>query len=163
MALVALVVFGLGSIACAMAPSSIVFIAARVVVGLAGAALIVMALSLVTVLFSETERPRAIGLWSAANFVALPLGPILGGWILSNAWWGWIFLMNVPVVAIALVAVIRLVPESRAPEAPGVDKVGVAALERRSRGPHVRHRAGGRERLEQRRARSCRPSPASSC
>jgi len=124
-ALVALVVFGAGSIACAVAPSPILFIAARVLVGLAGAALIVMALSLVTVLFSETERPRAIGIWSAANFVALPLGPILGGWILSNAWWGWIFLMNVPVVAIALVAVIRLVPESRAPEASGVDIVGV--------------------------------------
>ena len=125
LALVALVVFGIGSIACAVAPSPTFFIAARVVVGLAGAALIVMALSLVTVLFSETERPRAIGLWSAANFIALPLGPILGGWILSNAWWGWIFLMNVPVVAIALVAVVRLVPESRAPQAPGVDTVGV--------------------------------------
>ncbi len=124
-AIVALVVFGLGSVACAMAPTPVLFIAARVVVGLAGAALIVMALSLVTVLFSEEERPRAIGIWSAANFVALPLGPILGGWILSNAWWGWIFLMNVPVVAIALVAVIRLVPESRAPEAPGVDTIGV--------------------------------------
>jgi len=124
-AVVALAVFGAGSIACAVAPSPAWFIVARVVVGLAGAALIVMALSLVTVLFAEAERPRAVGIWGAANFVALPLGPILGGWILSNAWWGWIFLMNVPVVLLALVAVIRLVPESRAPQAPGVDMAGV--------------------------------------
>ncbi len=124
-ALGALAVFGAGSIACAAAPSPGVFIATRVVVGLAGAALIVMALSLVTVLFDERERPRAIGIWSAANFVALPIGPILGGWILSNAWWGWIFLMNVPVVLLALLAVAALVPESRAPEAPGVDIAGV--------------------------------------
>ena len=124
-ALVALAVFGAGSIACAFAPTPAIFIAARVLVGLAGAALIVMALSLVTVLFTEAERPRAIGLWSAANFVALPLGPILGGWILSNAWWGWIFLMNVPVVLVAIAAVALLVPESRAPKAPGVDIIGV--------------------------------------
>ena len=124
-ALMALALFGAGSIACAVAPGPEVFIAARVVVGLAGAALIVMALSIVTVLFDEAERPRAIGIWSAANFVALPLGPILGGWILSNAWWGWIFLMNVPVVVVAFVAVAALVPESRAPRSPGVDVAGV--------------------------------------
>jgi MFS transporter, DHA2 family, multidrug resistance protein len=124
-ALVALALFGAGSIACAIAPGPEFFIAARVVVGLAGAALIVMALSIVTVLFDEAERPRAIGIWSAANFVALPLGPILGGWILSNAWWGWIFLMNVPVVVLAFVAVATLVPESRAARSPGVDIAGV--------------------------------------
>jgi DHA2 family multidrug resistance protein-like MFS transporter len=124
-ALVALALFGAGSVACAVAPGPEFFIAARIVVGLAGAALIVMALSIVTVLFDEAERPRAIGIWSAANFVALPLGPILGGWILSNAWWGWIFLMNVPVVVVAFAAVATLVPESRAPRSPGVDFAGV--------------------------------------
>jgi DHA2 family multidrug resistance protein-like MFS transporter len=124
-ALVALAVFGAGSFACAIAPTPEAFIAARVVVGIAGAALIVMALALVAVLFGEAERPRAIGIWSAANFVALPIGPVLGGWILAHAWWGWIFLLNVPVVLVALAAVATLVPESRAPEAPGIDMVGM--------------------------------------
>jgi len=125
--LIALAVFGLGSMACAYAPSAEAFIAARAVLGLSGAALIVMALSLITVLFDETERPRAVGIWGAANFVALPLGPILGGWILTNAWWGWVFLLNVPVVLAAMVAVAVLVPATRSTERPAIDLVGVVA------------------------------------
>ena len=125
--IVALVVFGLGSIACAYAPTAEAFIAARVVLGLAGAALVVMALSLITVLFSEEERPRAVGIWGAANFVALPLGPIVGGWIISNAWRGWVFLMNAPVALVAIVAVIAFVPQTRSAERPGIDIVGVIA------------------------------------
>jgi DHA2 family multidrug resistance protein-like MFS transporter len=125
--LVALVVFGLGSIACAYAPSALAFIAARIVVGIAGAALVVMALALVTVLFTEAERPRAVGTWGAANFIALPLGPILGGWILTNAWWGWVFLLNVPVALVAIVAVIRFVPSTRSEDRPAIDGVGVVA------------------------------------
>jgi DHA2 family multidrug resistance protein-like MFS transporter len=121
-----LAVFAAGSIGCAVAPGPEAFIAARVALGLAGASLIVVALSVLTVLFDETERPRAIGIWGAANFIGLPLGPILGGWLLTNVWWGWIFLMNVPVALLALVAVWRLVPESRAPNPPGLDLVGVA-------------------------------------
>jgi MFS transporter, DHA2 family, multidrug resistance protein len=58
--------------------------------------------------------------------VAFPIGPILGGWLLSSYWWGWVFLINVPVVVVSLVAVIALVPESRASQRPGLDLVGVA-------------------------------------
>lgn len=124
---IALAIFGLGSVACAYAPSPEAFIVARAVLGLSGAALIVMALSLITVLFAEDERPRAVGIWGSANFVALPLGPILGGWILTNAWWGWVFLLNVPVVLAALVAVIALVPSTRSEGRPRIDLVGVVA------------------------------------
>jgi DHA2 family multidrug resistance protein-like MFS transporter len=121
----ALALFGIGSVGCAVAPGPEAFIAARVVLGLAGAALIVLALSIVTVLFDEEERPRAVGVWGAANFVGLPLGPIIGGWMLTHAWWGWIFLMNVPVVLLGLVALLTLVPESRAARRPGIDGIGV--------------------------------------
>ena len=121
----ALVLFAMGSIGCAFAPNPAAFIAARVALGLAGAALIVLALSILTVLFSAEERPRAVGIWGAANFVGLPLGPILGGWILTNAWWGWIFLMNVPVALLGIAAVALLVPESRSAEKPSIDFVGV--------------------------------------
>ncbi|HXX77987.1 MAG TPA: DHA2 family efflux MFS transporter permease subunit, partial [Ktedonobacteraceae bacterium] len=123
----ALCVFGIGSAACAYAPSTGVFIAARVVLGIAGAGIVVMALSALTVLFSEAERPRAVGIWAAANFIALPLGPILGGWLLTHYWWGWVFLMNVPVALVGLIATITLVPESRAPERPGLDLIGIIA------------------------------------
>jgi DHA2 family multidrug resistance protein-like MFS transporter len=121
----ALALFAVGSAGCAFAPDPAAFILARVALGLAGAAIIVMALSIITVMFSEEERPRAIGIWGAANFIGLPLGPILGGWILTNAWWGWIFLLNVPVALMALVVVLALVPESRAAPRPGIDVVGV--------------------------------------
>jgi EmrB/QacA subfamily drug resistance transporter len=125
--LVALALFGAGSAACAYAPSAGTFIAARVVLGLAGAGVIVMALSALTVLFTKEERPRAVGIWAAANFLALPLGPILGGWLLTHYWWGWVFLLNVPVALVGLVAAFALVPESRAPLRPKLDLVGVVA------------------------------------
>ena len=124
--LISLALFGVGSAACAAAPSSGAFIAARVLLGLAGAGVIVMALSAVTVLFSEEERPKAVGIWSAANFIALPIGPILGGWLLTHYWWGWVFLMNVPVALVGLTAAFALIPESRAPRRPGLDLLGVA-------------------------------------
>ncbi len=120
-----LVLFVLGSLGCAYAPGPEVFIAARVALGLAGATLIVMVLAVFTVLFDEAERPRAVGIWGAANFIGLPLGPILGGWMLSHVWWGWIFLVNVPVALLGLVAVLVLVPESRSSRRPGIDFAGI--------------------------------------
>jgi len=125
--LIALALFGAGSAACAYAPSAGAFVLARLALGLAGAGVIVMAVSALTVLFSEEERPRAVAVWAAANFLAMPLGPILGGWLLSNYWWGWVFLINVPVALVGLAAALLLVPESRAPERPGLDLVGVAS------------------------------------
>jgi EmrB/QacA subfamily drug resistance transporter len=124
--LISLALFGLGSLACALSTSVAEFLAARVLLGLAGSGVIVMAISALTVLFSKEERPKAVGIWAAANFLALPIGPILGGWLLTNFWWGWVFLINVPVAVIGLVALATLVPESRAADRPRVDLVGVA-------------------------------------
>ncbi|CAI7980306.1 MFS transporter, DHA2 family, multidrug resistance protein [Frankia sp. Hr75.2] len=125
--LVSLAVFGLGSVVCACAGSAGVFLAGRLFQGLAGAGITVMALSALIVLFDEQERPRAVGIYQAATFVALPLGPILGGWMLSRFWWGWVFLLNVPVVVLAAVIGFVLIPESRATRRPGLDPVGTAA------------------------------------
>jgi len=125
--LYSLALFAVGSAACAAASSSDEFIAARVLLGFAGAGIIVMSLAAITTLFSEQERPRAIGIWAAVNFLALPIGPILGGWILTNYWWGWVFLLNVPVALVGLFAAFRLLPEARAHERPRLDLVGVGA------------------------------------
>jgi len=124
--LASLAVFGTGSVLCAEAPSPAVFLLARLLMGLAGAGVTVMAMSALTVLFDDTERPRATGIYEAANFLALPLGPILGGWMLSRFWWGWVFLINVPVVIVGLVVGFALIPESRATQRPGLDPVGTA-------------------------------------
>jgi DHA2 family multidrug resistance protein-like MFS transporter len=125
--LISLALFGAGSAACAYSTSVTEFLAARLLLGLAGAGVIVMGITALTVLFSKEERPKAVGIWAAASFVSLPIGPILGGWLLTDYWWGWVFLINVPVVLIGLAAVAVLVPESRAAERPGMDPVGVAA------------------------------------
>jgi len=122
-----LALFGTGSALCAYSTSPGAFIAARMLLGMAGAGIIVMVLAAFTVLFTEEERPRAVGIWSGANFLALPIGPILGGWLLTGYWWGWVFLINVPVALIGLAVAARLVPESRAAHRPGVDTVGIVA------------------------------------
>ncbi|HVH64289.1 MAG TPA: MFS transporter [Candidatus Dormibacteraeota bacterium] len=123
--LVSLVIFAGGSAACAYSANPGQFIAGRLLLGAAGAAIVVMALSVMTVLFTQEERPRAVGIWAAANFISLPIGPIFGGWLLTNFWWGWIFLMNVPVALIGFIAVVTLVPESRSPERPALDPLGM--------------------------------------
>jgi DHA2 family multidrug resistance protein-like MFS transporter len=126
--LASLSTFGAGSVLCALASSSTMFLVARLLVGVAGAGVTVMALAALTVLFpDERERSRAVGIWAAANFLALPLGPILGGWMLSRFWWGWVFLINVPVAVIGLIVGIALIPESRSPEPPAFDLRGIAA------------------------------------
>ena len=145
---VSLVFFGIGSAACAFSTSAGEFIAARVLLGLAGAGIVVMALAAVTVLFTEEERPRAVGIWSGANFLALPIGPILGGWLLTNYWWGWVFLMNVPVALIGLVATLALVPESRAPRRPGAGSGGDRFLDCRPGRRRLRSYRSRTERLD---------------
>jgi len=122
---IGLALFGVGSVACAYSISSGQFLAARVVLGMAGAGVIVMAISALTVLFTPEERPKAVGIWAAANFISLPVGPILGGWMLTNFWWGWVFLINAPVALIGLVAVLTLVPESRTNDRRRLDFAGV--------------------------------------
>jgi DHA2 family multidrug resistance protein-like MFS transporter len=125
MLVIALLIYAAGSVLAAVAPNPGVFIAAQAVLGLGAAFVIPLVLSGITVMFTPEERPRAVGIWSVANFLALPLGPIVGGWLLSNFWWGWVFLMNLPILAIALVAVLVLLPESRSPKRPALDPAGI--------------------------------------
>src|SRR5262245_25178909 len=124
--MLALVVFGAASIACAFASSASVFIAARALLGLGGALMLPMVLGLLPVLFGEEERRRAIGATTAAAMLGYPIGPLLGGWMLANFNWGWVFLINVPVVVLALAAVAFLLPESRSSTRQRFDVPGIA-------------------------------------
>src|SRR5262245_48075660 len=121
--LAALALFGIGSLACAYATSAGQLIAARALLGLAAAFVLPLSLSVLPVLFDEHERQRALAIVASSAIASYPLGPIVGGWLLTHFWWGSVFLINVPVIAIALLAVTFLMPESRSAVRPGLDPV----------------------------------------
>jgi MFS transporter, DHA2 family, multidrug resistance protein len=126
MLIISLLVFGAASIACALAPSADAFIAARALLGLGGALMLPTVLGLLPVLFEERERARAIGTITAAVMLGYPIGPLLGGWMLTKFDWGWVFLINLPIVVLALIAVAVLLPESRSSVRQRIDLVGLA-------------------------------------
>jgi len=123
--LIALVVFGASSAACAFATSSGGLIVARAVLGLGAAAVLPMSIAVLPVLFTAEERPRAIAIVMGATFIGYPVGPLLGGWLLDNFWWGSVFLINVPVVVLALIAVALLMPESHGERGRPIDVTGI--------------------------------------
>ena len=88
--------------------------------------------------------------------VAFPIGPILGGWLLTHYWWGWVFLMNVPVAIVGFGAVAALVPESRSPHRPGIDATASGLSSGGLVGADLRAHRGGPARMGTRRVRSCR-------
>src|SRR5258705_490339 len=123
--LVALVLFGASSALCAYGSGTGELIAGRAVLGIGAAAIFPLSLSVIPVLFAPEERQRAIALMASATFISFPIGPIVGGYLLDHFWWGSVFLINVPVVVLAVVAVAVLLPESRGAERPRIDVVGV--------------------------------------
>jgi MFS transporter, DHA2 family, multidrug resistance protein len=123
--LIALVLFGASSLACAYASSTGELIAARAVLGIGAAAIFPLALSVLPVLFAPEERQRAVAAIAGASMLSFPIGPIVGGYLLNHFWWGSVFLINVPIVVIALTAVVMLLPESRSARRPSIDLSGL--------------------------------------
>ena len=122
----ALLLFGTASAACAFASSPGQLIAARAMLGVGAAFLIPLSMSLMNVLFAPGERARAMTIWVMANSLGIPLGPVLGGWLLDNYRWGSVFLINVPLVLVGAVAVALLVPASRGHRSGRIDVPGIA-------------------------------------
>lgn len=119
-------VFGLASILAAFAPTAGILIAARALMGVGGATLMPSSLSLIANMFSDPrERGRAIGVWTAAFAGGSAIGPVVGGVLLHHFWWGSVFLMNVPVLAVLLILGPRLLPEFKAPSDARFDVLGV--------------------------------------
>jgi EmrB/QacA subfamily drug resistance transporter len=115
--LVGLVAFGVTSAACGVAPDATVLVIARALQGIAAALLVPASLALVTSLFTAADRDRAIGAWSGLSGLASAAGPFLGGWLVDAASWRWVFLLNLPLVAVAVVVTVRGVPDVREPVA----------------------------------------------
>ena len=112
--LIGVVIFGGGSLACAMVHSTGPLIAARAVMGLGAAFLMPATLSIIASMFTGQERARAIGIWAGVGGIGTAAGPLLGGWLLQHFWWGSVFLINVPVAVLAFIGGMTSSRESRA-------------------------------------------------
>ncbi|MFC6147693.1 MFS transporter [Corynebacterium nasicanis] len=111
MFLIGLAIFGAASLAAAFAPGAWFLVAARGFLGLGAATMMPATLALIRLTFSdERERNTAIGVWASVAVVGAALGPVVGGLLLEFFWWGSVFLINVPVVVVALVATIAVAP-----------------------------------------------------
>jgi EmrB/QacA subfamily drug resistance transporter len=126
---VGLAVFSAASMLCAIAPSIEVLVAARVLQGVGASMLNPVAMSIITNTFTEPrERAQAVGVWGAVFGASMALGPVVGGAAVSSFGWPSIFLMNVPIGALAIVLTLRFVPESRAERARRFDPIGQLAV-----------------------------------
>lgn len=121
-----LLVFAGASLLGARAGSSSQLIVARALMGVGGAMIMPSTLSVISDVFPRGERVKAIGIWTGIASLGVPLGPIVGGWLLEHFWWGSAFLLNVPIAIAALAGGWILVPESRHPSPPRVDLPGLA-------------------------------------
>lgn len=105
-----IVVFGAASVACAVAPSAGILIAARVLQGVGGALMTPQTLAMIPAIVPPNRRGRAIGLWSGSAGLAAAVGPSLGGVLVTTAGWRWVFLVNVPAGIIAIAGAYALLP-----------------------------------------------------
>ncbi len=123
-----LAVFALGSTLAAFASGTGPLIGARVVMGLGATFVMPATLSILNAVFPPKERAQAIAAWSAVAGAAVVIGPTLGGLLLDHFWWGSVFLINVPLVAVALAGVVMTVPETAEPSHSRFDIPGVVLV-----------------------------------
>ena len=119
-----LIVFGAGSLGAALSGSAAMLIATRALMGVGGALIMPSTLSILTATFPADERGKAIGIWAGFSGLGIAIGPVTGGWLLEHSTWSSIFLVNLPIVAVALIAGRWLVPESKDDSAPRLDVPG---------------------------------------
>jgi EmrB/QacA subfamily drug resistance transporter len=124
--LLGLTVFGIGSLAGALSTSPAQLIAARAFMGIGAAGIFPSTLSLIANVFTgRAERAKAIGLWGATTGVGVAAGPIVGGWLLENYWWGSVFVFMVPVTVLIAVSIALVVPSSKDSSIPPIDWYGL--------------------------------------
>ncbi|WP_084546711.1 DHA2 family efflux MFS transporter permease subunit [Glycomyces arizonensis] len=125
--LAGLALFAAACVLAVLADGVAVLIAARVLMGIGAAVVLPVSMAVVPGMFTAAERTRAVALLTAGMAVGLPLGPLLGGWLLEHYWWGSVFLINLPLIAIGLVMVAVFLPESTDRDAPRLQPLPVAA------------------------------------
>lgn len=119
-----IIIFAGASAVAAFASSGGLLILWRAIMGIGGAMILPSTLAIITSVFPREERGKAIGVWAGLNGIGIALGPIIGGLIIDKLAWNWIFLINLPVAAVALVSGWFLVPDSRDPNPKKIDIPG---------------------------------------
>ncbi len=124
---IGIIIFIASSIWCGLAPNLLQLVLGRAIQGIGGALLVPGSLAIISASFSEEQRGRAFGTWSAFTSVTSVIGPVLGGWLVQYASWRWVFFLNVPLAIIVLIVLFWRVPESRDEELRGsrLDWLGV--------------------------------------
>ncbi|GAA4593051.1 EmrB/QacA subfamily drug resistance transporter [Actinoplanes octamycinicus] len=112
---IGLIVFGVASALATLCQTSGQLIAVRGLMGVGAAFLMPGTLSILTTVFDDAERKKAIAIWGSVLLLGALGGPSLGGLLLEHFWWGSVFLMNIPVAALGIVAALAIIPESRGP------------------------------------------------
>ncbi|MFJ3214993.1 MFS transporter [Kitasatospora sp. NPDC086801] len=120
-----MVVFGIASLLSALAASPGELIGYRALMGVGAALAMPATLAIIMNVFERSEQPKAIGIWAGAVGLAIAIGPITGGLLIEHFWWGSVFLINVPIVIVAVIAMVVLVPESKDPSPGKLDPIGV--------------------------------------
>jgi EmrB/QacA subfamily drug resistance transporter len=110
---IGLSIFSLSSLACGLAPSAGFLIGARAVQGVGAALMSPATLSIITATFPPRQRGQAIGIWAGVSAMALAIGPLIGGLIVDNIGWNWIFFVNVPIGVLGIVVSQLVITESR--------------------------------------------------
>lgn len=116
------------SLLCGIAVTLPMLVLARVLKGVAAALLVPGSLAMLSSVFHPDDRARAIGAWSGLSTISSALGPFLGGWLIDSVSWRFVFLINVPLAAAAIVIAQRFVPETRGDEHRPIDMPGIASL-----------------------------------
>jgi EmrB/QacA subfamily drug resistance transporter len=124
--LTGLMIYALAAIFASTTDSATALIAARAIMGVGAALIMPSTLSIITIVFSDEERPKAIAIWAGFAGAGGAIGPLLSGFLLEHFWWGSVFLINVPIAVAAAVAITAVVPESRDENRRPLDFAGAA-------------------------------------